>query len=180
MTPLAGDCPIVFVAGKKRSGKTTLIKDLVYTWARERRACFVVFDRNREFVTDLRGPGLVIALGPDRTTLEGASRLARQLAPCTLVVPELDFWLGKHGLSATKTPNTYAVVNAGRHEEVALLCDARRQSRIPSDLVAGADTIFFFRHTLPGDLDWIADLASDEWADAVRALPPQQFLRCDL
>ncbi len=167
---------LVLIAGRKRSGKSTLLRTLVnYHLDRHDDVRFVVWDRTVEWVPRDR----VTVLPANQFTGEQAARYALDNAPCTLVVDEIDLIApSPAGLKAGSA--LHAIVHYGRHENVALLCAARRSANVHIDIRALADTIFFFRHTEPADLDWIDRLCGQEWAENVRSIPPFQFLRLDL
>lgn len=167
---------LAFVAGKKRSGKSTLLRTLVnYHLDTHPDVRLVVWDRTVEWVARER----VTVLPANLFTGDQAAQYALDNAPCTLVVDEVDLLAPAHGGLRAGSP-LHAIVHYGRHENVALLCAARRSANVHIDVRALADVIFFFRHTEPADLEWIRRLGGEELSDHVRALAPFEFMRYEL
>lgn len=166
----------VLIAGRKRSGKSTLLRTLVnYTLDVHPDRRFVVWDRTVEWVKRDR----VIVLPANECSGEEAAQYALDLSDCTLVLDEVDLVApAPAGLRSGSA--LHAIVHYGRHENVGLLCAARRSANVHIDVRALADVIYFFHHSEPNDLDWISRLGGDELAERVRAIPPHQFLRVDL
>lgn len=141
---------------------------------------FVVWDMNNEWCSSER----VEVLKATDYTGEEAAQYALDRAPCTLVMDEVDAVAPNHRGGLQEGTAMHSIVHYGRHygngRGVAMLCAARRSGSVHIDIRALADVIFYFRHIEPNDLHWIADVSGERWADAVRALPPRQFLRCEL
>jgi hypothetical protein len=168
---------LVLVAGRKGCGKSTLLRVLVrYHLETHPDVRFVVWDRTAEWVSQDR----VEVLPANECEGEEAAEYALSRSPCTLVMDEVDLVAPNHlgGLKAGTA--MHAIVHYGRHEQVAMLCAARRSANVHIDVRALADVIFFFRHIEPNDLGWIGDVCGVSWAEAVRRLPPKQFLRYEV
>lgn len=169
---------LALICGRKGCGKSTLLRAIVnYHLSAHTDNRFVVVDSTAEWITKERQQ---VIPANEMEDIEEAAQYALDMAPCTLVVDEIDRFAPNHmgGLQAGTA--LHRVVHYGRHENVALLCAARRSANVHIDIRALADAIFFFRHIEPNDLSWIGQVCGVRWAEAVRRLPPRQFLRYEV
>lgn len=170
--------PMSFFVGKKRSGKTTLMRDMADVWV-DRGSRFVVLDRTTEWAPV---PGYIEVLRVhDGWTGETAAERALDRAPCVFVCDEIDLWIPNNPHALDKLPCLKAVVHYGRHDGVASMFACRRSVNVNQDIPALADFAYVFRHTLPRDLKFIGEVTHDETnAERARMLKPRDWFRVDL
>lgn len=174
------DAAQVFVAGKKGSGKTTLIQDIVLTYLRETEDTrFVVWDTTGEF---LEVPGRVFVFPEWDHCGEEAVEFALTIGRCTFVCDELDKLAPNKGGSALSSlsPGLHEICHRGRHWQVGLLAAGRRPVNVHTDIPSQADALIFFRARAIRDVKWVRDLTDESWARAVQSLDDHAWLRCNL
>lgn len=172
---------IIAVFGRKGSGKTTLIKEIIRPVRR-----LLVLDKLKEFDAgqvfynpqDLynyvtAAPAFQAIYRPiDRDYgVDWLAWLALALGDCLLVIDEIDLYCS----SAYMSEALYSVVHIGRHYNTSLLMASRMPQRIRNDITAQADTIITFE-LQGGPLEYIVNFADHAGAEAgIRALKKYQF-----
>lgn len=175
------DNSILFVAGRKGSGKTTLIHAIAALHDRvfvldsmgsegepEYRVVFG-FDecisaieqaaKAKTFRISLRCPSTdeLLALVPIIETVED----------CLLVVDEASFYCSPNYLPDELS----SILRYGRHARISQIYAARRPSEIHREVTAAADVVITFQHHEPRDLAYFRALGGERFAERVRNLP---------
>lgn len=174
--PTANFTNLVYIAGRKGCGKTTLLHSLVEFNRPKAGSLFIVYDSTREW-TKAQGK---IVLPANRWTPQEAAQFALKNAPCVLVMDEVDRACPNSPAGLPPGSPLHSVIQYGRHEDVALWCAARRSVRVHTDVRALADVIYLFKHTEPRDLQWIGEVCGAEVAAQVPRLERRKFIRCVL
>jgi ABC-type oligopeptide transport system ATPase subunit len=167
---------LVYIAGRKGCGKTTLLHSLVEHNRSKPGSLFIIWDSTREWVA---APGKIV-LPSNQWSAQQAAQFALENAPAVLVMDEIDRAAPNSAGGLPPGSPLHRVIQYGRHEDVALWCAARRSVRVHTDVRALADVIFLFKHTEPRDLTWIADVCGDEVAAKVPHLERREWIRCVL
>jgi ABC-type cobalamin/Fe3+-siderophores transport system ATPase subunit len=168
---------LVYVAGRKGCGKTTLLHALVQHGIDTKSgALFICWDSTREWQA---GPGKIV-LPSNQYSPQQAAQFALDHAPAVLVMDEVDRAVPNVTNALPADTPLHRVIQYGRHEDVALWCAARRSVRVHTDIRALADVIYLFKHTEPRDLQWISEVCGNEVAAQVPQLERRKFIRCVL
>lgn len=174
-----GDTTLALIVGRKRCGKSTLLRKIVLEHISQHRDMrFHVWDSTREWSRPR-------SVRPDQLTIypstefsvEDVAHAAVLDAPAVLVVDEIDRVAPNHGGGLVAGTWLHAIVHYGRHLQTGLLAATRRQGRVHADLPALADVLFLFHLSHPRDLLAVADTCGPEWADEVQRLKPREWLR---
>lgn len=176
---------LIVILGRKKSGKSTLARVLVSRALRSGHHRFIVWDPTYEWLSRKN----VEVFQPHNSTAFDAAWRALEVGDVTLVVDEMDFVTPVTG-QGFEPPNAktgdpgspfHRIVNCGRHDRVALIALARRTARLNHDIPGLADVVFLFRHTEPGDVDYISRACGGSGvASAVTRLQPREWLRVNL
>lgn len=174
-----GDCTLVVILGRKKCGKSTLLRRLVLEHVREFRDIrFHVLDSTREWSRPRGVREEQLRIYPaTQHTIEEVAYAAVLDAPAVLVVDEIDRYV-PNGMGPNwgqHLPWTHAIVNYGRHLQTGLLAATRRQGRVNTDFPSLADTLFVFKTTHRPDLEQLPEEIRDE----VAALEPREYVRHD-
>lgn len=163
---------LVYVAGRKKQGKSTFMRAHVIAMAREGYR-FVVWDSTGEWTSE-RG---ILRLPSTRFSAIDAAHVALESAPCTLVVDEIDR-VCKPSPAQLKPDVFNEIVQCGRHYRVGLFCASRRPTKVHSDIPGLADAFVFFALTSPGDKRWLReqDDVSDELEGEVSQLGQGEYV----
>lgn len=174
------EAAIVLIAGKKGSGKTTLHKTIINSYLDEvSNIRFVHYDVTREIVARDR---LVVMSSLEYTPTEFIE-FCLDYAPCVASCDEAVRVMPRGKDIDPNTPLGW-VAFTGRHVGVGCLFSTQRLVKINPDIRTNVDTIFLFRHST--HLDLYGDNGVDkwcggpEWAEATKALPDHEWLRCDV
>lgn len=192
------DHTILLALGRRKSGKTTLVRDLVQR--AEADTLILVYDQYRNFRPehgferqyrsleafradveagefrqdeneDAPETGVaVFAPMGEELSCDALAEEAIRLRDCVLVVDELDA-VCKGGGTQIREQHLRQIVEYGRHLEVTLIGGARRAAAVHRSITAGADKMYIFRLTEPNDLDYIKDYCGADFAEQVRQLP---------
>ena len=181
---------IICVFGRKGSGKTTLVREIIKENPRvfvidslaEYDAGFQVVHGKRACIEAMRDAGraredlfdLKEERGPFRLSLrvldvEDNLELidyAYEFPGTMLVVEETSLYTKSHFLPTEIS----RLVRYGRHREIDQIYVARRPSEVSRDLTAQADLIVSFQQQEPRDVKYLRDVAGEE-AEQVRNLP---------
>ena len=153
--------PLVVVIGRRGSGKSTFLRGLADREARRGlviSADPLIYTPDPEALADdLPDSGLV---GFDDA--ETAALIALYARDCWLTVDEADFKTGEYVLE---------VARRGRHYNIAAAFGVQRPAEIPRTVTSNATHFVLLATHEPRDLDYLYQLAGDEVADAVAALP---------
>ena len=165
------DNKIFYVAGKKGSGKTSLVKRYIipkfpkivildsldeYSGVRtESISQFIdVLNKNlerRAFIIKY------VPLDESETDFFMAGYLLRDV---TIIVEEADLYSNAHN----EDPFFRKIIRYGRHRNLNLVCISRRPAEVSRNITAQADIIVSFRQTEPIDLKYFAKI-SEKWKD---------------
>lgn len=161
---------VTVVIGKKGSGKSTLVSEIVAEESRvqvidslaEYEDCeisvgledcleaLVKAEKRKQYRIALR----CLALEDNLDLL----RTAYELRESTLVVEETSLYCSAHSLPDEMS----ALIRYGRHQELNLVFVARRPSELHRDLTANADVLVTFRQQEPRDLAYLRSFYGDE------------------
>lgn len=181
MPPLHG---LTLVLGGRGSGKTTLLQALVKHGGARHGARFVIWDRLGHWLPSAYPTARIVT----RSTPEAISRLAIKLAPCTLVVDEIDLY-APSSRPIPESSAVYEILHMGRQAcaygefrrpgPVALVGAARRPANVRTDLKDLADRVYLGRMTGRSNLAWVEDLAGREIAERLPSFRTGEFLMRD-
>jgi hypothetical protein len=180
------DNTVISIFGKKGSGKSTLVREILGEWDR-----VLVFDTMGEYgelagaeLYDTRDEAiraieqhaqdrtfvLVFRLIDDQDAMD-VLRVAYELPNILLVLEETSFYC-----SPSQMPDEIKMfVRYGRHREQSQIYVARRPSEVHRDLTAQSDLIITFTQTEPRDLEYLRAVMGDEALGASR-LPKYRVL----
>lgn len=195
------DQPVIFICGRRGSGKTTLAR-----WLMERYRRAVVFDPKAQYegeiftsLLDLYlslhkkvGRGDVRAVfRPDLTFgdddqeagandkrvfnlfCEVVYSFGKEFGPVLFLCDEMDRFTGP----GPKIPRWFDIlVNEGRHAGVAMIGIARRPAKVPKDFIENAHEIYCF-HMKGGALGYLASTLGAEDVARLPGLKPLTFLK---
>lgn len=177
---------IVLSIGKKGSGKSALLRKLVWRVLQEhQRPRPLVFFHDPQAqirgtvftsTTAWRSSPAIPALSVFRgVEVEDLAQLARDVGDVTLVLDELDLVSNDKKWQA---PTVKQLVHYGRHFRVNLFGGFRRSQNVPEDILSQADFVFLFQHEKRAiyDVRAVAARFGDACAAAVVALEPLQFI----
>lgn len=175
------DNTILFVCGRKGSGKSTLVHA-------------IAMEHERVFVLDTLGsegePDFEVVNGLDacvdaitdaanretfRISLRSASTdellsllpIIETVPKSVLVIDETSFYCSPSFLPDELS----SVLRYGRHAELSQIYVARRPSEIHREITAAADVVVTFQHHEPRDLAYFKAFAGERFAETVRTLP---------
>lgn len=172
---------IIFVAGRKGSGKTTLVRAI----ADESPRVFLLDTLGTEGEPDFRivnglhdcvdaivraadEPRFRISLRcPSTDDLLSLVPVIETVPDCLLIVDEASFYCSPNYLPDELS----SVLRYGRHNRISQIYVARRPSEIHREVSAAADLVVTFQHHEPRDLAYFRALGGEEFSEKVRALP---------
>jgi DNA helicase HerA-like ATPase len=171
---------IVFITGRKGSGKSTYAQKLASRiYAAGRRVVMLdpmnCFDLpgsprihfRREIVERLWGRSFVAIPGNEPQFPETVFRWAYICGDLTLVIDEVDIYLPH----AEPSLALLDIIRYGRHRRINLIAVSQRPANVKRDLTAQADYLVMFQSTEPRDLDYLAARIGSQYRDSVAALP---------
>ena len=183
---IAGDNTVIFVAGRKGSGKSTLVREISHEFPRvvaldslgeyDTRERFQVLDGPQEIAEGmLRVEGAqtfrVSLRADDTETLLRALDLVYEMPGVLVIVEETSLYCSPSHLP----PEISRLVRYGRHRDISQVYVARRPSEIHRDLTAQADVIVSFVQHEQRDVAYLRAVAGPE-AEAVQRLPRFRFM----
>lgn len=175
------DNTILFIAGRKGSGKSTLVHA-------------IAMEHDRVFVLDTMGsegePDFEVVNGLDacvdaitnaaerdtfRLSLRAASTddllsllpIIETVPKSLLVIDETSYYCSPSFLPDELS----SVLRYGRHAELSQVYVARRPSEIHREVTAAADVVITFQHHEPRDLAYFRAFGGERFAEEVRRLP---------
>ena len=160
---------LVLAIGRKGSGKTALLKDIVESNRHDTH--FVVYDSTKEWV---ERPGVEVFKSHQHTLDSIAEYAIDHEQRSVLVVDEVHKYAPSGNLPVGSP--LQRIVAEGRHLDTALLCASQRTSRVHTDLGHLADRIYLFSITGPNDLEWVGKVSGKHWAERCRKLETLQYL----
>ena len=180
-----GSSRIAIVVGRKKSGKSTLVR-----LGLAKRPRWIVWDLRGEYASvpgsrlwrDVREFGAHVAGGGDIARevfacpvaqFEAWCRFAFNAGGLLVVIEEL----GRYCSASFAPPFLLDLFDRSRHARLDLVCVSPRISGIPASLRGQADELVTFRATSPPDLLQLRDWLGLRTAERVRRLAPHRFLR---
>lgn len=177
---------IVFITGRKATGKTTLANALANEAYHMGRRVVVIapmggFDlpgaptiaSEKELFSD-RTFGRSFVVNPPNDALAAlAIRYAQGIGNCVLVVDEIDLYADVH---APDDNVVKQIVRYGRHRAVSLIGVSQRPANVMRDMTAQCDYIVMFQSTEQRDVLYLADRIGSDNADRVRTLPQFHYM----
>ena len=175
------DNSIIFVCGRKGSGKSTLVHAIAMEYDRvfvldtlgsEGEPDFEVvngLDACVDAITDAaRRDRFRISLRcPSTDDLLALLPVIETVPNSLLVIDETSFYCSPSYLPEELS----SVLRYGRHAELSQVYVARRPSEIHREVTAAADVIITFQHHEPRDVAHFKALAGERFAETVRSLP---------
>lgn len=160
---------VVVICGKRRSGKSYFLKELIKGFKKR-----VIYDLNWEHevlgyvvrsVNVLRegwknGIHHLVyqPINTDEASFEEFLKTVWTFKDFTLIVEELEKYATPHHMPRTLK----RLVDTGRHHGIGLICTVRRISMLSADVPFNADHIFVFRVHRPQDLDLLRQWIGEE------------------
>jgi hypothetical protein len=194
-SPPASSCPVIAIFGRRGTGKTTKLRELM-----RRAPRLFVFDHMAEFQTE---PGAEVhyelaaaILRLKRSSSGGLARVvftpASQVTPelfdlacrvpfaihgLTFVVDEIDSLAGSVNPPA---PESFRrLIHFGRHIGCATIVASRRPADVPRLLSSQATRVICFAQTEPADLKWLRSVVGPR-ADELPRLADLHYLDFDM
>ena len=174
---------VILVLGTTGSGKTTITKELR---ARAKRkitldplaeydgTIFYNFGDMYEYIREknLKDVGELNAVLRPTSDVDKdmVFALSRTMTNFLLVVEEAELYLDKNNLNT----DFEWCINYGRHNNISILCIARRVPEISITFRAMMTSIISFRQVEPRDLQYLAAYGFDE--DEISALPDHEYI----
>jgi len=176
---------IIFITGRKGSGKTTLANRIAndYYLAGRRVICIApmagfdlsgaptIFNRDELLSDKTDGRSFVLQPPDDMTALLGIE-FGYRLGHTVIVVDEIDLYAD----CRAPHPLLLQIVRYGRHRAVSLIGISQRPANVVRDMTAQSDYIVMFQSTENRDLQYLADRIGSDNAEAVRQLPQFEYL----
>src|SRR5258705_2592052 len=176
---------VISIFGRKGSGKSTLVKEIVdeaprvivfdtmgeYARKRDR-----IFDTHESALSELgrveheRRFRVIIQLVDEEEALS-AMRVAYAVPNCLIVVEETSFYCSP----AYLPPELARFVRYGRHRAISQIYIARRAAEIHRDLTAQSDIIVSFQQHEPADIEYLKKVMGPE-AEKLPKLPKYAVL----
>lgn len=176
---------IITVIGRKGSGKSTLVREIMNSGQYPR---IFVLDTNGEYkkedgflVTDTVTAGAramvrvrtkpefrVSLRDPDTEKLVRLLDIAFEIPHTLVVVEEAHFYIK----SPSHLPVQFSkLVRMGRHRAISQIYVAQRPTGLHRDMTAQSDYLVTFRQYETRDIDWLSKVAGDEDIEQVKELP---------
>lgn len=179
---------VVVILGKKGTGKSSLLRRLVYQRLQGAPRHTVFFDDSGcqvrggvVFTSAAQAAKHIAARGVPRLAVfrgvdvDDIAQLALRVHDVTLVLDELDRACNGKAFSSEAVKR---IVHYGRHERVDLWGTFRSTRNVSEDLLNAADRIFLLHHSAAcyPDIDAIRRRFGPQIADAVTRLEPWRFV----
>lgn len=190
-SPASKTNTVIFVAGRKGSGKTYRIRRMIDELPKSRPILIwdpmseyagkatsdpvpgaQVFWDIREMLQEAVKGGLAkrVVLQCPRSHFETFCTWAYRAGNLTVIVDEVNLFC-----SPSKCPvPLLELLRIGRHAQVDLIFAARRPAEVARDLTAQADRIIAYRTIEPLDLKWFGQVCGKTFADSLPHLPEFQ------
>jgi hypothetical protein len=170
---------IITILGRPKSGKTSLITELIDINKAENRL-ILVYDilNNYSQYPLFNGKSLQNVTRFNNIEHEKFFDLALKVKNCTVVFDEIDLACNAYKID----DSLKRIINYGRNADinVSLICAARRAARVNRDLTACSTKCILFRTREPADLKFISDTVSPDVIDTIKTLPPYEYIIYDL
>ena len=172
---------IITVFGRKGTGKTTLVKNIVKISNRmmlidplnEYNNGIVYYDKSLVYDEIMNNERFRVVFRPlSKTDFEWFVDLAVAKGNVTLVIDEADQFTNISYMSKA----LYWVIHYGRHYDVSLILASRMPNRIRSDITAQADMILTFQQQGRAVLKYIDEFAEFDCVKEIKALKPFHFI----
>lgn len=172
---------IMFVTGRKGSGKTTFAAAMARSLYLDGHRVIILDPMNgfdlpgsprvsavADLPTDrIVGRSFLAMPGTDGRLPAAVFLYAYTCGNLTLVVDEVDLYLPHGG----PDDNLLNIIRYGRHRGLNLIAISQRPANVVRDLTAQSDYIVMFQTSEPRDLDYLAGRIGKDNADKVAALP---------
>lgn len=153
--------------GKKGTGKTTLVKNLIYKLYGEQVERVLVYDSMLEYdfqpLKSFKNFSGIKRITPnifnadDNTVFEKVTQLVYEMGNLLYVVDEVDLFC-----SANYTPlSLQKIFRYGRHFKIDMIIVTRRPAAIPRHLTAMIDEFYLFKSHEARDLKYYEDLQTN-------------------
>jgi hypothetical protein len=171
---------INIIIGKRRSGKTTLLKAIMAsTEPAFRQKTAQVLGQPKEFIKIdplMEFGGQYIRYG-DTIKYNEVLKLMFKNKNEFIVTDEADgFFKNRQNLSTVQNE----FINIGRHWGLGGLFITRRLAKLHTDLVSNANKLFIFKLWTKADLDYLRGADLGDFVPIVTSLDKYQFLGIDL
>jgi len=176
---------IVVTTGKRRSGKSKLLKHLVRGIRRK-----IIWDYNHEhgslglvvyhahMIKKTWDNGLTrIVFQPYKKTEEAFEEFLKEaykLNNFVLIIEEVERYAYSHHIPVTLKK----FIDTGRHKGVGVYVTMRRPARTHKDILSNADHIFAFHQHLTIDINYLKEWIGEK-AERLKSISPYNFLHYD-
>lgn len=176
---------IVFITGRKGTGKTTVANAIArQAYLSGRRVIVIapmggfdlpgaptVYDKAGVLSDRTNGRSFVLNPSNDDDALL-AVEYAYGIGNVLLVIDEIDLYADVRA----PQPLIMQIIRYGRHRAVSLIGISQRPANVVRDMTAQADYMIMFQSTELRDVAYLADRIGPTDAEQVRALPQFQYL----
>jgi len=177
---------IMFIGGKRRSGKSYFLK-----WLLKQITKWIIWDTNWEY-NPTEFPAAILTHNlldiimlynrqvpriiyqpteKTETNFDLFCKTVFTMSNIVIVIEEIE----RYATSYYMPSNLKQHVDIGRHRGLGLFCTARRTKRTNPDILFNADHILIFHQSRPEDVDYLADFVG-ETAQKIPNLPEYSFL----
>lgn len=176
---------IIFITGRKGTGKTTVANALArQAYLAGRRVMIVapmggfdlpgaptVYDKNGVLSDKTENRSFVLNASNDADALL-VIEYAYMVGNVLLVIDEIDLYADVRA----PQPLILQIIRYGRHRAVSLVGISQRPANVVRDMTAQSDYMIMFQSTELRDVAYLADRIGPTDAERVRALPQFQYL----
>lgn len=180
---------IIFICGRKFTGKTTLAQAIAKLMYKRRRVIIIApeggfslpgapkkIQFNSTVASTLKGRSLILEPEDDSDSKNLINFIwdvqENSTEPVWLIIDEIDLLLSWRQPFGT----LLKVIRYGRHRKINLIGITQRPANVHNDLLAQADIRILFQTTEPNDLTYLRKFTSAE-PDDLQALVQGQFIR---
>lgn len=177
---------IIFITGRKGSGKTTLANELARSAYYNRQRVIIVapmggFDltgspvihQSTELLNnDIANRSIIAVPGSDVQLPRSVMLYAYESGNVTLFVDEVDIFCSAHFAE----PALLNIIRYGRHRQVNLVAISQRPANVIRDLTAQSDFLVMFQSTELRDLEYLGQRIGRENSDQVARLDQFKYL----
>jgi DNA helicase HerA-like ATPase len=175
---------IIFITGRKGSGKTTLSNEIAQTAMLGGRRVIViapmggielpgcpVISSLPELLEDkTRGRSFVVQPDSDELAAK-VLQYGYLVGNCVLVVDEIDLYAN----NTSPMWETMNIIRYGRHRACSLVGISQRPANVVRDLTAQADYLIMFQSTENRDIEYLAGRIGPELGEQVRNLAQFEY-----
>lgn len=180
------DAQVIGVYGRRGTGKTTRIKNLI-----EKRKRVIVLDPKGEYPNPvawddlgqvIQGREYLVSYRPKYgTEIEVLDRLSRALLKnrtgrICLVVDELQKFAPQRGMPPGMN-GFIQLVQEGRHADVEIIGATQRPATVQIDFRGNAEVSYILGLSWQNDVDVICQMIGREFKDRLKSLEVHEFLR---